>query len=250
MKSMRAAVFQGKGKIAIREVARPQPSFGEVLLKTTVTTICETDVHILKGEYPVRDGLIVGHEPVGVIEEIGPGVIGYQRGDRVIVGAITPCGQCQRACRATVRNAATAVRGTRPSAAGGLATHPRLPSRICPRPQRAGKPRPRIPAGCRRRRAPLSRHHVDRVLRGRERRGTVGRRSGHLRRRPDRPLRDGRRTLGRRVPRHRRRLGAKAARVRQEDGGRRRAQFQRAGRGRRNQAADRWGRRRRHRGAR
>ena len=50
-----------------------------MLLKTTVTTICGTDVHILKGEYPVRDGLIVGHEPVGVIEEIGPGVIGYQR---------------------------------------------------------------------------------------------------------------------------------------------------------------------------
>ena len=49
------------------------------------------------GEYPVRAGLIVGHEPVGVIEELGEGVTGYSIGDRVLVGAITPCGQC-RAC--------------------------------------------------------------------------------------------------------------------------------------------------------
>jgi threonine dehydrogenase-like Zn-dependent dehydrogenase len=94
MEKMRAAVFEGKGKIALREVPRPEPGFGEVVLKTAVTTICGTDVHILKAEYPVRNGLIVGHEPVGVIEALGPGVTGFQRGDRVIVGAITPCGQC------------------------------------------------------------------------------------------------------------------------------------------------------------
>ncbi len=94
---MRAAVFGGKGQIAIREVPRPQPGVGQALVRVTLTTICGTDVHILKGEYPVRDGLIVGHEPVGVIEALGPGVVGYQVGDRVIVGAITPCGQC-RAC--------------------------------------------------------------------------------------------------------------------------------------------------------
>ena len=50
-----------------------------------------------QGEYPVRPGLVIGHEPVGVIEELGPGVTGYEVGDRVLVGAITPCGQC-RAC--------------------------------------------------------------------------------------------------------------------------------------------------------
>jgi alcohol dehydrogenase len=92
--TMRAAVFQGKGKIGIREVPRPAPGVGEALIKVTLTTICGTDVHILKGEYPVRSGLIIGHEPVGVIEELGPGLTGYARGDRVIVGAITPCGQC------------------------------------------------------------------------------------------------------------------------------------------------------------
>jgi threonine dehydrogenase-like Zn-dependent dehydrogenase len=95
--TMRAAVFQKKGHIGLREVPRPEPGIGDALIKVTLTTICGTDVHILKGEYPVREGLIVGHEPVGVIEALGPGVTGYAVGDRVIVGAITPCGQC-RAC--------------------------------------------------------------------------------------------------------------------------------------------------------
>ena len=97
MATMKAAVFLGKGVIKIREVPRPVPGPGEALVKTTLTTICGTDVHILKAEYPVKNGLIVGHEPVGVIEALGPGVRGYEKGDRVIVGAITPCGQC-RAC--------------------------------------------------------------------------------------------------------------------------------------------------------
>jgi len=97
MNTMRAAVFQRKGRIELREVPRPEPGIGEALIKVTLTTICGTDVHILKGEYPVREGLIVGHEPVGVIEALGPGVAGYAIGDRVIAGAITPCGQC-RAC--------------------------------------------------------------------------------------------------------------------------------------------------------
>src|SRR6185369_13339860 len=94
MATMQVAVFGGKGKISIREVPRPEPGPGEALIRTTVTTICGTDVHILKGEYPVREGLIIGHEPVGVIEAVGLGVTGYAKGDRVIVGAITPCGQC------------------------------------------------------------------------------------------------------------------------------------------------------------
>jgi len=97
MSTMKAAVFLGKGKISIREVPRPTPAVGEAVIRVTMTTICGTDVHILKGEYPVKEGLIVGHEPVGVIESLGAGLTGFQIGDRVIVGAITPCGQC-RAC--------------------------------------------------------------------------------------------------------------------------------------------------------
>ena len=96
-KTMRANVFRGANNIGIEEVKRPIPSAGEAVVRITLTTICGTDLHILKGEYPVKPGLIVGHEPVGVIDELGEGVSGYEIGDRVLVGAITPCGQC-RAC--------------------------------------------------------------------------------------------------------------------------------------------------------
>jgi alcohol dehydrogenase len=92
--TMRAAVFHGPGDISVERVARPRPGPGEALIRVTLTTICGTDVHILKGEYPVQPGLTVGHEPVGIIEELGPGVVGYQVGERVLVGAIAPCGQC------------------------------------------------------------------------------------------------------------------------------------------------------------
>ncbi|MBA3539535.1 MAG: NAD(P)-dependent alcohol dehydrogenase [Deltaproteobacteria bacterium] len=97
MATMRAAVFLGKGQIKIREVPRPEPRAGEALVRITLTTICGTDVHILRAEYPVKEGLVVGHEPVGRIEALGPGVKGFAIGERVVVGAITPCGQC-RAC--------------------------------------------------------------------------------------------------------------------------------------------------------
>jgi len=92
--TMKALVFRGPNRIGIEEVPIPRPASGEVVIRITLTTICGTDLHILKGEYPVKPGLIIGHEPVGVIHEIGSGVIGYQVGDRVLVGAITPCGQC------------------------------------------------------------------------------------------------------------------------------------------------------------
>jgi threonine dehydrogenase-like Zn-dependent dehydrogenase len=94
MAKMRATVFRGPNDIRVEEVERPRPGPGEALLRITLTTICGTDLHILRGEYPVKPGLIIGHEPVGVIEELGPGVTGYEPGDRVLVGAITPCGQC------------------------------------------------------------------------------------------------------------------------------------------------------------
>jgi alcohol dehydrogenase len=97
MKMMRGAVFVDKNRIELREVPRPDPGPGEALVKVTLTTICGTDVHILRGEYPVKGGRIVGHEPVGRIEALGPGVRGFEPGERVIAGAITPCGQC-RAC--------------------------------------------------------------------------------------------------------------------------------------------------------
>jgi threonine dehydrogenase-like Zn-dependent dehydrogenase len=89
---MRAAVFVEPGRIALDE--KPVPEVGplDALVRVTTTTICGTDVHILKGEYPVAKGLTVGHEPVGVIEKLGSAVVGYREGQRVIAGAITPSG--------------------------------------------------------------------------------------------------------------------------------------------------------------
>jgi alcohol dehydrogenase len=100
-KTMKAAVFIEPGRIALRE--KPVPEVGplDALLRVTTTTICGTDVHILRGEYPVDRGRTIGHEPVGVIERLGSGVSGYREGQRVISGAITPSGwsnacQCGR----------------------------------------------------------------------------------------------------------------------------------------------------------
>jgi alcohol dehydrogenase len=92
MPKMTAAVFIEAGRIELDE--KPIPDIGplDALMRITTTTICGTDVHILKGEYPVRRGLTIGHEPVGVIEKLGSAVKGFHEGQRVIAGAVTPSG--------------------------------------------------------------------------------------------------------------------------------------------------------------
>ena len=90
MTMMKAAVFVEPGRIEL--VDKPIPPVGpnDALVRITTTTICGTDVHILKGEYPVAKGLTIGHEPVGIIEKLGSNVQGYREGQRVIAGAICP----------------------------------------------------------------------------------------------------------------------------------------------------------------
>ena len=92
--TMRANVFRAVDRFGIEEVPLPRAGAGDAVVRVTLTTICGTDLHIVRGEYPVLPGLVIGHEPVGVIAELGAGVSGYSIGDRVLVGAITPCGQC------------------------------------------------------------------------------------------------------------------------------------------------------------
>jgi alcohol dehydrogenase len=95
METMTAVAFQEKDRIGVVQRPKPIPGPGQAVIRVTLTTICGTDVHIVKGEYPVRSGLVLGHEPVGVIDALGPGLEAeYDVGQRVIVGAITPCGQC------------------------------------------------------------------------------------------------------------------------------------------------------------
>jgi alcohol dehydrogenase len=92
--TMRAAVFAEVRDIHVEEVALPPCGPTDAIVRITTTTICGTDSHIWRGELPVPQGRVVGHEPVGVIHQIGEAVQGYQVGDRVVVGAITPCGAC------------------------------------------------------------------------------------------------------------------------------------------------------------
>jgi alcohol dehydrogenase len=95
---MKAAVFVEPGRIALADKPVPRPGPLDAVIRITTTTICGTDVHILKGEYPVARGLTIGHEPVGVIAMLGSEVRGYVEGQRVIAGAITPSGH-SNACQ-------------------------------------------------------------------------------------------------------------------------------------------------------
>ena len=92
MAKMKAAIFVEPGRIVLADKPIPEVGPLDALIRVTTTTICGTDIHILKGEYPVAKGLTVGHEPVGVIEKLGSAVSGYREGQRVIAGAITPSG--------------------------------------------------------------------------------------------------------------------------------------------------------------
>jgi alcohol dehydrogenase len=93
---MKAVVYHGPGKKAWEEV--PNPTIQEptdVIAKVDATTICGTDLHILKGDVPaVEDGRILGHEAVGTITEVGSAVTSLKVGDRIIIPAITNCGKC------------------------------------------------------------------------------------------------------------------------------------------------------------
>lgn len=97
---MKALVYQGPGIKAWKDV--PDPTLQadtDVIVRVAVTTICGTDLHILKGDTPeVTDGRILGHEAVGTVEQVGSGVKTLSVGDRVLVSCITACGSC-RFCR-------------------------------------------------------------------------------------------------------------------------------------------------------
>lgn len=97
---MRAIVYHGPGRKDWEQV--PTPTLREdtdAVVKVDTVTICGTDLHILKGDVAaVTDGRILGHEAVGTVEQVGPGVKNVRPGDRVLVSCITACGSC-RYCR-------------------------------------------------------------------------------------------------------------------------------------------------------
>jgi len=95
--TMKALVYHGPGKKSWEN--KPKPVIKETtdaIVKIFKTTICGTDLHIMKGDVPeVTDGRIIGHEGVGIIEEVGSGVSNFKKGDHVLISCITSCGKCE-----------------------------------------------------------------------------------------------------------------------------------------------------------
>ena len=95
--TMNALVYRGPGvkewtSMPVPRVVQPT----DAVVRITRTTICGTDLHILKGDVPaVEAGRVLGHEGVGVVEEVGPAVSNFRKGDRVIISCITSCGKCE-----------------------------------------------------------------------------------------------------------------------------------------------------------
>jgi alcohol dehydrogenase len=93
---MKAFVYRGPGKRALEDRQKPKIiAPGDAIVKMTKTTICGTDLHILKGDVPTCEpGRILGHEGVGVVESVGPGATVFKPGDRVLISCISSCGKC------------------------------------------------------------------------------------------------------------------------------------------------------------
>ncbi len=93
---MKALVYRGPGFKALEE--RPKPVLqapGDAIVRITKTTICGTDLHILKGDVPTcAPGRILGHEGVGIVDSVGAGVTGVKAGDHVLISCISSCGKC------------------------------------------------------------------------------------------------------------------------------------------------------------
>ncbi len=93
---MHALVYQGPGKPSWESHRHPTiQDSGDAIVRITTSTICGTDLHILKGDVPtVTEGRILGHEGIGVIDEVGEAVSAFHKGDRVVISCITTCGKC------------------------------------------------------------------------------------------------------------------------------------------------------------
>ena len=93
---MKALVYRGPGKKALED--RPKPEITaptDAIVKIVKTTICGTDLHILKGDVPTcQPGRILGHEGIGIVDKVGPAVTVFRPGDRVLISCVSACGKC------------------------------------------------------------------------------------------------------------------------------------------------------------
>ncbi len=93
---MRAVTYQGKYEIAVKKVEAPKIQDREdIIIKVTSTAICGSDLHLYQGNFPLPIGYIIGHEPMGIVEEVGPDVTRVKKGDRVVIPFTVTCGTCQ-----------------------------------------------------------------------------------------------------------------------------------------------------------
>src|SRR4026209_2373014 len=106
---MKALGYHGPGKRAWEDTPRPAiQNTTDAIVRITTSTICGTDLHILKGDLPgVTPGRILGHEGIGVVTEVGDAVTAVHPGDRVIISCVTACGKCDYCRKACTRTAAT-----------------------------------------------------------------------------------------------------------------------------------------------
>jgi S-(hydroxymethyl)glutathione dehydrogenase/alcohol dehydrogenase len=92
---MKAVTYQGKKEIAVKEVEAPKiQDAQDVIVKITSTAICGSDLHLYQGNFPLPIGYIIGHEPMGIVEDIGPEVTKVKKGDRVVIPFTVACGSC------------------------------------------------------------------------------------------------------------------------------------------------------------
>jgi alcohol dehydrogenase len=106
---MKALIYHGPGQKSLDEHAKPElRDAGDAIVRVTYTTICGTDLHILKGDVATcTPGRILGHEGVGVIEQVGAAVASFKPGDRVLISCITACGRCDYCRRGMYSHCAT-----------------------------------------------------------------------------------------------------------------------------------------------
>lgn len=92
---MRAVTYQGKYEVAVKDVDAPKIQDKEdIIVKITSTAICGSDLHLYQGNFPLPIGYVIGHEPMGIVEEVGPDVTAVKKGDRVVVPFTVSCGKC------------------------------------------------------------------------------------------------------------------------------------------------------------
>lgn len=96
---MKGLAFLGIGKVGVIDKPIPRPGVNDAVVRTTASLICTSDVHNVRGTIPIPEGQFLGHESVGIVDQVGANVSHFKPGDRVAVCAITPCGRCDNCQR-------------------------------------------------------------------------------------------------------------------------------------------------------